>query len=52
MLESDRIIHTSQDENKEFFSLLTYICVDNIAFPPAFIYKGDFRLLQDIWLED
>ena len=45
VLESGRIIHASQDRNKEFFFLFVYIYTDNTAFLSTFIYKNDSRLL-------
>ena len=47
-LKLDRIIHTSQNKNREFFSLFVYICVNGMVFSSVFIYKDDSRLLQDI----
>ena len=40
-LFSSRITHVSQDDNKEFISLLVYIYADGSALPLALIYKGD-----------
>ena len=51
-LLSSRITHTSQDGNREFISLLTYICANGTALPPALIYQGESGTLQDTWLED
>ena len=51
-LLSGRITHASQDKNREFISLLAYICPNKSALPPALIYKGDFETLQNTWVED
>ena len=51
-LESGRITHASQDGSREFISLLACICANGTALPPALIYRGDSKTLQDTWLED
>ena len=51
-LESGRITHASQDRSREFISLLACICANGTALPPALIYRGDSKTLQDTWLED
>ena len=48
VLESDRIIHMSQDRNREFFFLFICICADNTALLSTFIYKDNSGSLQDI----
>ena len=51
-LKSDRITHINQNKNKEFLSLFVCICADNTALPPTFIYKDNFKSLQDTWFKD
>ena len=51
-LVSSRITHASQDGSREFISLLTCICANGSALPPALIYKEDSKTLQDTWVED
>lgn len=41
-----------QDGSCEFISLLAADCADGSSIPPALIYKGESRDLQDTWLED
>ena len=50
-LEQGRIIHASQNGNREFISLLACICADGTALPLALIYKGNGGL-EDTWLEN
>jgi hypothetical protein len=50
--DSGRITAVKQDGSREFISLLASICADSMALPPALIYKGASRDLQDSWLED
>ena len=38
-LKSGRITYISQDGNREFISLLVYICADGLILPPALIYS-------------
>jgi hypothetical protein len=35
-----KILGASQDKNKEFISLLTYIYINGTALPPTLIYQG------------
>ncbi|EDN07669.1 predicted protein [Histoplasma mississippiense (nom. inval.)] len=51
-LKSKRNKGVSQDGSREFISLLAAICMDGTALPPALIYKGESRDMQDTWLED
>ena len=47
-----QIHHVQQDENQEFISLLTCICADGTALPPALIYQGASNDLQSSWMND
>ena len=51
-LKSDRITHVSQDGSWQFISLLASIGANGVALPPALIYKGKSRTLQDTWVDD
>ena len=51
-LKSRRIIGASQDGNREFITLITSIYTDRSYLPPALIYKGESKDLQDSWLEN
>lgn len=51
-LESERITHASQDGSREFISLLACISALGVVLPPALIYRGEARILQDSWFED
>lgn len=51
-LRSGKSIGASQDGNREFITLLASICGDYTHLPPALIYKGESKDLQDSWLED
>src|ERR1700742_3895824 len=51
-LKSRRIIGASQDGNREFITLIALICADGSYLPPALIYKGESKDLQDSWLEN
>ena len=51
-LQSDWIMHASQDGSREFISLLTCICATETALSSALIYKSEFKSLQNTWLED
>src|SRR2546423_12794349 len=51
-LKSRRSLGASQDGSREFISLVASICADGSHIPPALIYKGESRNLQDSWLED
>ncbi|EER23870.1 mariner-Tc1 transposon family protein [Coccidioides posadasii C735 delta SOWgp] len=42
----------TQDGSWEFLSLLCSVSADGIALPPALIYQGESRDLQDMWLDD
>jgi len=46
-LKDKKIIGASQDGSREFISLLACICADGTAIPPALIYQGTSRDLQD-----
>ena len=48
--ESDRITHALQNDNREFISFLTYICVNDIVLSFALIYRDES--IQDTWLND
>jgi DDE superfamily endonuclease len=50
--DSGRVTANAQDGSREFISLLASICADGTALPPALIYKGASRDLQDTWLKD
>jgi hypothetical protein len=50
--ESGRITLASQDGSREFVSLLACVSAAGRALPPALIYKGSSRDIQDTWLED
>ena len=45
-LKSGRIIHVSQDRNREFFFLFIYIYVDDTILSFILIYKNDSKSLQ------
>ncbi|EDN02183.1 predicted protein [Histoplasma mississippiense (nom. inval.)] len=51
-LKSGRTIGASQDGSREFITLLASICADGTSLPPALIYQGESRDIQDTWLED
>ena len=51
-LKSKRILGAIQDGSREFLSLLASICADGSALPPALIYQGKSRDMQDTWLDD
>ncbi|EDN02638.1 predicted protein [Histoplasma mississippiense (nom. inval.)] len=51
-LKSGRTIGASQDGSREFITLLASICADGTSLPPALIYQGESRDMQDTWLED
>ncbi|EDN08188.1 predicted protein [Histoplasma mississippiense (nom. inval.)] len=51
-LKSGRTIGASQDGCREFITLLASICADGTSLPPALIYQGESRDMQDTWLED
>ena len=51
-LKNKRILGAMQDGSREFLSLLASICADGSALPPAFIYQGASRDMQDTWLDD
>jgi hypothetical protein len=48
--KSGRINSASQDGNREFISLLACVSAIGVALPPALLYKGELRDLQDSWL--
>lgn len=50
--ESERITHASQDGSREFISLLACISAIGTALPPALIYRGEAKFLQDSWFDD
>jgi hypothetical protein len=50
--DSGRIKYASQDDSREFISLLACISAIGTAIPPLLIYKGDSAILQDTWLND
>jgi hypothetical protein len=50
--ESGRITQASQDGSREFVSLLACVSAAGKVLPPALIYKGTSRDIQDTWLED
>ena len=52
LYDSGKIKGAKQDGSREFISLLAAICADGTKIPPALIYKGTSRDLQDSWLED
>jgi len=41
-----------QDGSQEFLSLFASIYVDGDGPPPALIYQGESRDMQDTWLDD
>src|SRR5450432_45372 len=51
-LRSGRVKNVRQDSNREFISLLAYICVDGTTLLAGLIYKGISYDLQDTWLDD
>ena len=48
--ESNRITHAMQNDNREFISFLTCICVNDIALSFALIYRNES--IQNTWLND
>ena len=48
--ESNRITHALQNNNREFISLLTCICVNDIVLLFVLIYRN--KSIQDTWLND
>src|SRR5271155_5953387 len=50
--ETGRIIAASQDNNREFISLLACVSAIGVALPPALLCKGESGDLQDGWLQD
>ncbi|EDN05269.1 predicted protein [Histoplasma mississippiense (nom. inval.)] len=51
-LKRKHTIGAVQDGSREFISLLAGICADGTTIPPALIYRGESRDMQDTWLED
>lgn len=51
-LKNKKLLGASQNKSREFISLLAGIYADGTALPPALIYEGKSRDLQDNWLED
>lgn len=51
-LQKKKTLGASQDGSREFISLVASICTDGATIPPALIYQGDSRDMQDTWLED
>ena len=47
-----RIRAAKQDGSWEFISLLATICADGTKVPPALIYQGVSRDLQDSWVDE
>jgi hypothetical protein len=52
MYDDGKIKGAAQDGSREFISLLASICADGTKLPPALIYKGKSKDLQDTWLKD
>jgi len=50
--ESVRITQANQDGSRKFVSLLACVSAAGTVLPPALIYKGASRDIQDTWLED
>ena len=46
-LKKQKVLGACQDGSREFVSLLTCICADGSALPPALIYAGKSGDLQD-----
>ena len=44
--EQDRIQYFQQDENREFISLLVYVCTDGSVLPSVLIYQDVSNDLQ------
>ncbi len=42
----------SQDDNREFITLIPAICADGSRIPPALIYKSESGAIIDTWLDD
>ncbi|EDN03640.1 predicted protein [Histoplasma mississippiense (nom. inval.)] len=51
-LKRKHTIGAVQDGSREFIFLLAGICADGTTIPPALIYRGESRDMQDTWLED
>ena len=48
----NKIMKTNQNELKKFITLLTIIYTNGIILPPILIYKGEFKDLQNIQIQD
>jgi hypothetical protein len=51
-LSAGRLLGVSQDGSREFITLIAAISAAPDALPPALIYQGKSRELQDSWLDD
>ena len=51
-MKDKRIVGASHDGSREFITLIASICADGSSIPPALIYKGESKDLQDSWLDD
>lgn len=49
---SSRIRHAKTNSNREFITLLVYICTNSTKLLLSLIYKGESYNLQDNWLND
>jgi hypothetical protein len=50
--ETGRITGVSQDNNREFISLLACVSAVGVTLPPALLYQGESGDPQDSWLQD
>ena len=51
-LKRKQLLGVIQNGSREFLFLLAAICADGSALPPALIYQGESRDMQDTWLDD
>lgn len=51
-LKSKKLLSASQDDSREFITLIACICADRLCIPLALIYKNASHDLQDTWLDN
>jgi hypothetical protein len=49
--DSGRIKQASQDDSREFISILACICALGSSIAPMIVYKGESMTLQDTWVD-
>jgi hypothetical protein len=52
LFKQGKLLGIGQDGNREWITLLTYICADGTFLPPGIIYQAISGNLQDTWLDD